>query len=54
MSGLGASEASSRYGSVECEDTVVENVPEAILRRDGQLIIGKCCQEPRTSVCTGL
>jgi hypothetical protein len=28
MSGLGASKASSRYGSVECEDTVAENVLE--------------------------
>jgi hypothetical protein len=28
MSGLGASKSSSRYGSVECEDTVFENVPE--------------------------
>jgi hypothetical protein len=28
MSGLGASKASSRYGSVECEDIAVENVPE--------------------------
>jgi hypothetical protein len=57
MSGLGASKASSRYGSVECEDTVAEMFLNAMLpvhRQHGRLIIGKCCLVPRASVCTGL